>query len=118
MVTLRALQNRCQTRREDVKACCQFNHKDIKPMEDRKMQEYLAIITARTEHVHRNQSITPVRDFDGSWHREAPSLLRKFGQALCVLGTGLAAVGERLRNERGIVVETPFTAQEHGEALN
>ena len=83
------------------------------------MYDYVAIMIARTEYEQRVQSMTPIQDFDG-WIRDDPPpwVSRKVGQLLCALGNTLASVGERMRNGRGIVLESSLPMQEPGEALS
>ncbi len=86
---------------------------NVRQVEGKEMNEYFAVMIARAEYENRLRSMTPVYDFDEWIPDEQPGwTARQVGRLLCSLGNGLAAVGDRLRNGRGIVLETQLMEQE------
>ena len=60
------------------------------------MNEYNAILIARTEYEQRNQSLAPVSEYGANVRDAEPGWLSKqAGHWLSVVGNGLAALGKR-----------------------
>ena len=81
------------------------------------MNGYLGVMIARDEYELRVRSMAPVHDFDG-WIPDDPPpwVYRTIGQLLCKVAAGLNSIGERMRNGRGIVMNTPLPEHEVREA--
>ena len=77
------------------------------------MNEYNAILIARTEYEHRNKSLAPVSDFGANVRDAEPGWLsNQAGHLLSIAGTGLTALGKRLKHEQNAALENTLTPQE------
>jgi hypothetical protein len=75
--------------------------------EDSEMNEYNAVMIARTEHELMVRSIAPVSEYGENVISEQPGWVsQQAGRVLSFVGNELAALGERLEHGQNAVIES------------
>ena len=81
--------------------------------------EYNAMMIARTEHENMIRSLQPVSENDAVAQADMPGWVSvQAGQLLYVVGNGLAALGERLKDGQDAGLETSQERQKHQSLSN
>jgi hypothetical protein len=79
-------------------------------VEDSKMNEYTAIMIARSEHKLRQQSRPPVIDFDMRGQGPEPRWVSKqIGKLFQFIGSLMVSVGERMNREPDVTCKIPLS---------
>jgi hypothetical protein len=74
------------------------------------MNEYTAIMIARSEHKLRQQSLAPVIDFDMRRQDHEPGRVSKrIGKLFQLIGSLMVSVGERMNREPDVSCKIPFS---------